>query len=93
MKRLGYSRAFADMGELTCAMEEAKYGDRPAGYVLQPDVRYGEMTRKRVQRLRRERMVASIRHLALMVVVYGGSLVVVVLLVGAVYEFLLRFVG
>ena len=93
MKRLGYSRDFVDMGELALALEEAKYGDRPAGYVLMPDSSWGVRTRRRVRRERWNRRGRCVRRMLLMTAVYGGSLAVVLLLVGAVYEFLLRFVG
>ena len=93
MKRLGYSRVFADMGELALALEEAKYGDRPAGYVLMPDSSWGVRTRRRGRRERWNRRGRCVRRMLLLVAVYVGSLAVVLLLVGAVYEFLLRFVG
>ena len=93
LKRLGYSRGFADMGALACALEEAKYGDRPEGYIQQPDSSWGVRTRRRVRRERWNRRARCLRRMLLMLAVYVGSLVVVLLLVGAVYEFLLRFVG
>ena len=93
MKRLGYSRDFADLGELALALEEAMCGDRPAGYVQVPDCSWGRRTRRRVRRERWNRRARCVRRMLLLVAVYVGSLAVVLLLVGAVYEFLLRFVG
>ena len=93
LKRLGYSRDYVDMRALACALEEAKYGDRPAGYVLMPDSSWGVRTRRRVRRERWNRRGRCVRRMLLLLAVYVGSLVVVLLLVGAVYEFLLRFVG
>ena len=92
-KRLGYSRVYVDMGTLACALEEAKYGDRPEGYIQQPDSFWGKRTRRRVRRERWNRRARCLRRMLLLTAVYVGSLVVVLLLVGAVYEFLLRFVG
>lgn len=93
LKRRGYSRDYVDMGTLTCALEEAKYGDRPEGYIQQPDSFWGKRTRRRVRRERWNRRARCLRRMLLLTAVYVGSLVVVLLLVGGLWELVLRFVG
>ena len=93
LKRTGFGREFKDMGALVCALEEAKAAPRVEGYALQADSSWGQRTRRRVRRERWNRRARCVRRMLLMTAVYGGSLAVVLLLVGAVYEFLLRFVG
>ena len=93
LKRTGFGREFKDMGALVCALEEAKAAPRVAGYALQADSSWGQRTRRRVRRERWNRWARCVRRMLLLVAVYVGSLAVVVLLAGAVYEFLLRFVG
>ena len=81
LKRTGFGREFKDMGALVCALEEAKAAPRVAGYALQADSSWGERTRRRVRRM------------GLYVLVYGASLAVVVLLVGGLWELVLRLIG
>lgn len=87
LKKTGFGREFSGMGALVCALEEAKYGERPEGYAQEPDARYGDMTRRRVQRLQRERCRAAVLHCLLMLAVYGASVATVVVLGFAVYSF------
>lgn len=93
LKRTGFGREFKEMGALACALEEAKYGDRPEGYIQQPDSSWGKRTRRRVRRERWNRRARCLRRMLVLTAVYVGSLAVFLLLVAAVYEFLLRFVG
>lgn len=93
LKRTGFGREFKDMGALVCALEEAKAAPHVAGYALQADSSWGQRTRRRVRRERWNRRARCLRRMLVLTAVYVGSLAVVVLLAGAVYEFLLRFVG
>lgn len=93
LKRLGYSRDFADMGELASALEEAKAAPRVAGYALQADSSWGQRTRRRVRRERWNRRARCVRRMLLLVAVYVGSLAVVLLLVGGLWELVLRLIG
>ena len=93
LKKAGFSREFKEMGGLACALYEAQTGERPAGYVLPPDTSWGERTRRRVRRERWNRRARCVRRMLLLTLVYGGSLAVVLLLVGALWELALRLVG
>lgn len=81
------------MGELACALHEAETGPRSEGYVLRPDTSWGELTRRRVRRERWNRQWRCVRRMLLLTLVYGGSLAVVLLLVGALWELALRLMG
>lgn len=93
LKRTGFGREFNDMGALVCALEEAKAAPRVAGYALQADASWGKRTRRRVCRERWNRRARCVRRLLLLVAVYVGSLAVVVLLVGGLWELILRLIG
>lgn len=93
LKRTGFSREFNGMGALVCALEEAKAAPRVPGYALQADSSWGQRTRRRVRRERWNRRARCVRRLLLMLAVYVGSLAVVVLLVGALWELVLRLIG
>lgn len=93
LKRTGFGREFKDMGALVCALEEAKAAPRVAGYVLQADSSWGERTRRRVRRERRERRLAVLKYFLLLVLVYGGSLVLVLLVVAGLWDLTLRLIG
>ncbi len=93
LKKAGFGRELRDMGALVCALEEAKAAPRVEGYALQADSSWGERTRRRVRRERRERRLAVLRCFLLMVSVYGGSLLVVVLLVAGLWDLVLRLIG
>lgn len=93
LKRTGFSREFKDMGALVCALEEAKAAPRVAGYALQADSSWGDRTRRRVRRERWNRRARCVRRMLLLVAVYVGSLAVVVLLVGGLWELVLRLIG
>ena len=51
LKKAGFGREFKGLGGL----EDAKFGERPAGYVQQADSCFGERTRRRVRRERWKR--------------------------------------
>ena len=55
LKKAGFSREFAGMGELACALHEAETGPRSEGYVCRPDSGWGVRTRRRVRRERWKR--------------------------------------
>ena len=93
LKKAGFGREFKEMGGLACALYEAQTGERPAGYVLQPDTSWGERTRRRVRRERWNRRARCVRRMLLLTLVYGGSLAVVLLLGGALWELALRLMG
>lgn len=93
LKRTGFGREFNGMGALVCALEEAKAAPRVAGYALQADSSWGQRTRRRVRRERWNRRARCVRRLLLMLAVYVGSLAVVVLLVGGLWELVLRLIG
>ena len=93
LKRTGFGREFKGMGALVCALEEAKAAPRVEGYALQADSSWGQRTRRRVRRERWNRQVRVMRRMLVYVLVYGGSLAVVVLLVGGLWELVLRLIG
>lgn len=93
LKRTGFGREFKDMGALVCALEEAKAAPSVAGYALQADSSWGQRTRRRVRRERWNRRARCVRRMLLLVAVYVGSLAVVVLLVGGLWELVLRLIG
>lgn len=80
LKRAGFGREFKGLGGLAVALEDAKFGARPAGYVQQADSCFGKRTRQRVRRERWNKRWRAMRRFCLMVAVYGGSLVVAVVL-------------
>lgn len=85
LKRAGFGREFKEMGALVCALDEAKRAPRPEGYALQADSSWGQRTRRRVRRERWNRWARCLRRMLLLTLVYGGSLAVVLLLIGAVW--------
>jgi hypothetical protein len=91
LKKAGFRREHGGLAGLACALREAETGPRPAGYVLQADSSWGERTRRRVVRNRRRRVWMVLRYVLLMVALYGGSLAVVLLLVAAVWDWVVRF--
>ena len=93
LKKAGFDREFKGMGALVCALEEAKAAPRVEGYALQADSSWGQRTRRRVRRERWNRQVRVMRRMLVYVLVYGGSLAVVVLLVGGLWELVLRLIG
>lgn len=93
LKKAGFSREFSGMGDLACALHEAETGPRSEGYVLPADSSWGVRTRRRVRRVRWNRQWRCVRRMLLMVLVYGGSLLVFLLLVGGLWELALRLMG
>lgn len=93
LKKAGFCGEFKKLGGLACALHEAQTGFRPAGYALPADSRWGERTRRRVRRERWNRRARCVRRMLLYVLVYGGSLAVVLLLVGALWSLAQRLVG
>lgn len=93
LKRAGFGREFKEMGALVCALDEAKRAPRPEGYALQADSSWGQRTRRRVRRERWNRQWRCVRRMLLMTLVYGGSLAVVLLLVGGLWDLVLRLIG
>lgn len=91
LKKAGFGREHGALAGLACALEDAKFGARPEGYVQRPDSRFGERTRRRVRRERWDRRWRCVRRMLLLTLVYGGSLAGVLLLVAGVYELVRRF--
>lgn len=85
LKKAGFGREHKELGALACALEEVKRAPYVPGYAVEADVAYGVQTRRRVQRLRRERMGRMMRRMLVVVGLYGASLAAVLLLVGAVW--------
>ena len=85
LKKAGFGREHKELGALACALEEVKRAPYVPGYAVEADVAYGVQTRRRVRRLRRERMGRVMRRMLVVVGLYVGALLVVVLLVGAVW--------
>jgi len=88
LKKAGVGREFKGLGALACALEDVKNAPHVPGYALAPDSGWGRRTRRRVRRERWNKRWRAMRRFCLMVAVYGGSLVVavVLLLVAGVYE-------
>lgn len=80
LKKAGFGREFKGLGGLAVALDEAAHGYRESGYVQQADSSFGERTRRRVRRERWNKRWRAMRRFCLMVAVYGGSLVVAVVL-------------
>ena len=93
LKKAGFGREFKEMRGLACALNEAQRGHRPEGYVQQPDVSWGERTRRRVRRERWNRQVRVMRRMLVYVLVYGGSLAAFLLLVGGLWDLVHRLFG
>ena len=85
LKKAGFGREHGALAGLACALHEAEQGPRPAGYALAPDSSCGLRLRRRVRRERWNRQWRCVRRMLLLTAVYGGSLAVVLLLVGAVW--------
>ena len=85
LKKAGFGREHKELGALACALEEVKRAPYVPGYAVEADVAYGVQTRRRVRRLRRERMGRVMRRMLVVVGLYGASLAAVLLLVGAVW--------
>ena len=93
LKKAGFRREHGELAGLACALYEAEQGPRAAEYVLPADSSWGQRTRRRVRRERWGRRWRCVRRLGLYGLVYGGSLAVFLLLVGAVWELALRLMG
>ena len=93
LKKAGFGREHGALAGLACALNEAQRGHRPEGYVQQPDVSWGERTRRRVRRERWNRQVRVMRRMLVYVLVYGGSLAAFLLLVGGLWSLAQRLVG
>lgn len=91
LKKAGFGREFKEMGALACAPEDVKNAPHVPGYALAPDSGWGRRTRRRLRRERWNRRARCVRRMLLYVLVYGASLAAVLLLVGAVYELLRRW--
>ncbi len=90
LKKAGFGREYKEMGALACALEEVKNAPYVPGYAVEADVAHGVRTRRRVRRLRRERMGRVMRRMLVVVGLYVGALLVVVLVVGGLYELLME---
>ena len=90
LKKAGFGREHKELGALACALEEVKRAPYVPGYAVEADVAYGVQTRRRVQRLRRERMGRMMRRMLVVVGLYVGALLVVLLVVGGLYELLME---
>ena len=93
LRKAGFGRGLNGLGGLAVALHEAETGCRPAEYALQADTGWGKRTRRRVRRERWNRRWRCVRRMGLFVLVYGGSLAVFLLLVGAVWSLVQRLVG
>lgn len=90
LKKAGFGREHKELGALACALEEVKRAPYVPGYAVEPDYACGVQTRRRVRRLRRERMGRVMRRMLVVVGLYVGALLVVVLVVGGLYELLME---
>lgn len=91
LKRAGLGRQFKEMGALACALEAAKGAPRVPGYAVEPDVACGAVTRRRVRRERWNRRARCMRRMLVFSMVYGGSLLVFLLVVGLGWELVCRW--
>lgn len=90
LKKAGFGREHKELGALACALEEVKRAPYVPGYAVEADYACGAQTRRRVRRLRRERMGRVMRRMLVVVGLYVGALLVVVLVVGGLYELLME---